>query len=90
MAKEFKVGDRVQLVLRTIVCPDGLKLCALGTVVHTSRNGTYGVDWDEEFNGHNCTGHARSGHGWYIRENQIEPLDGDIEIDYLPDLDLLF
>lgn len=72
---EFNIGDRV--VLRsgasTITRPRGI-----GTVVHDNgeaHSQRYGVEFDQYFSGHDCDGHAKTGHGWYVSNSVIELAD---------------
>lgn len=45
--------------------------------------GLIGVEWDKKIGiGHNCDGHCKSGHGYYVLEGAIELVaESDIDED---------
>lgn len=72
---EFKVGDKVINTSNSVVPID-----EIGTVMFTNIGGLIGVAWDSFDKGHNFyyqKSHPfkmKAGHGWYVRENEIQPL----------------
>lgn len=72
---EFKVGDRVINTSNSVVPID-----EIGTVMFTNIGGLIGVAWDSFDKGHDFyyqESHPfkmKAGHGWYVRENEIQPL----------------
>ena len=49
-----------------------------GTIVYIS-NSDYGVEFDEDVGGHNCSGHAEYGHGYWMGYTEIHLLEPDPE-----------
>lgn len=41
-----------------------------GRIVCTGHR-DYGVEFDDHIGGHDCEGHAREGHGWYVPERYL-------------------
>ena len=76
---EFNVGDRV-VYIRGIY-DKVLKTGDRGTICNFIDK-SIGVDWDREFeyNGHDCDGYARMGHGRYVGSRDIAHTDGVLKI----------
>lgn len=78
----FNVGDRV-------VCardyPDGNSTIVVGDaglVCDILDEDTIGVRWDHEVSaGHACNGRCDTGHGWYVKDYEIELESEDIICD---------
>lgn len=72
---KFKVGDRVINISDKTV-PIG----EIGTVMFTNKGELIGVEWDSFNKGPNFDNQEshpfemKAGHGWYVRENEIQPL----------------
>lgn len=75
----WKVGDRVVSVVdhpddnEYIVSGMAGYVCILRKESETITEGHVGVCWDEYVDGHSCRGSCESGHGWIVREEEIEP-----------------
>ena len=80
MKYQYQVGDRVTRVSKGLFnwSEYGPPVDTSGEIVLLhNHNGlpAYGVDWDVEgFSScHECGGEARSGHGYYVMEDEIWP-----------------
>lgn len=70
---KFEIGDRV----KTLVTYQGINkrvINKVGTVVHFYEDDftDIGVEFDDNIRGHDCEGHAKYGHGWYIMYKHLE------------------
>ncbi len=63
---DFKIGDRV------IYIGSGSIMHGKRGVVVDMSHTEVGVDWDDFISGHNCTGRARSGHGYYVSKHSLQ------------------
>ena len=70
--KGFKVGDRVKFVNGHRY--GNLKYGDIGTVISDDNDCgyDYGVEFDNECNGHNCDGHGKPGHCFWVYKDQLE------------------
>lgn len=74
---DFQIGDRVVLIseyadfrsCRKHDLPRG----SIGTVCDVDHP-RIGVDWDGCTNGHKCDGRLSSDSGWYVDDDELEPL----------------
>lgn len=82
--------DRYMAVLPVgtrVVCnvdePDGIDALhegSLGTIVgswnaeHDGNQIVYQIRWDDDIEGHNCSGLCESGHGWNMFPHEITPI----------------
>lgn len=52
-----------------------------GTIVHINKyfkgriHDDIGIEFDQYMNGHNCNGHAKEGHGWYIPLRKLKIIE---------------
>lgn len=97
MAKvKFHVGDRVVLLVDHPDNNNHLVAGCTGTVckVFTSYPDTFGVDWDDDVDGHSCDGTSAPGHGWNVDAEDIDHLVireiTDEELAAMPDVRSLF
>lgn len=78
----FNVGDRVVCVRDN---PDGNPTIVVGhagRVCNILDEDTIGVRWDHKvISGHACNGNCDSGHGWYVKDHEIELESEDIICD---------
>lgn len=74
---DFCVGDRVVSILEDF---PGLKKGEYGTVVKISEDGMPIIKWDE-FCGsrHDADGSILYGHGWFVSNDYIELVIGQVE-----------
>lgn len=97
MAKvKFQVGDRVVLLVDHPDNNNYLVAGCTGTVckVFTSIPDTFGVDWDDDIEGHSCDGTCNDRHGWNVDVGDIERLVvrdiTDEDLADMPDVRSLF
>ena len=70
---EFKIGDRVKYIEDKEPYADPDVLPTYGTVKCIRKaEFKYGVEWDEDINGHSCNDNTLDGHGWFCRASQLE------------------
>lgn len=78
----FNVGDRVVCVRDN---PDGNPTIVVGhagRVCNILDEDTIGVRWDRKvISGHACNGNCDAGHGWYVKDHEIELESEDIICD---------
>lgn len=65
----YKVGDWVKITTSYGELKEG----SIGKVVLVCRDNCPGIEWLWFTNGHNCSGKAKEGHGWYVSEVYLEP-----------------
>ena len=74
---DFQIGDRVVLISEYAdfrgICNEYLPRGSIGTVCSVNHP-HIGVDWDKCTNGHNCDGRLSSDSGWYVDDDELEPL----------------
>lgn len=52
-----------------------------GTIVHINKyfkgrsHDDIGIEFDQYMNGHDCNGHAKEGHGWYVPLSKLKIID---------------
>ena len=77
------IGSRVELVVTSGT--SRLQPGDTGTVVGYDDKDIYKVEWDKSFGGHNCSGLAKSGHGWNVLSKAIREIvcedDADLTVD---------
>lgn len=79
---KFKIGDKVKCIKPF----DGMKpelVGKTGKIVEVDVNGDerlIGVDFDNFTGGHNCSGKARAGHGFYGYVHELELISGKKEV----------
>lgn len=47
----------------------------VGTVIDFHSKEVVGVTFDEDVNGHSMSGRTYIGHGWYLKESELELVD---------------
>lgn len=68
---KYKIGDRVRCI------SDDSKpniIGKVGTVVDISLYGNVGVDFGEDIGGHSIGRRTNFGYGWYLMEEEVEPV----------------
>lgn len=60
---KFKVGDRVKCVKERVGL--GKVFGKSGTITYIDYF-CYSIEWDEDIDGHNCSGHTKPDHGWWV------------------------
>ena len=77
------IGSRVELV--GTPGTSRLQPGDTGTVVGYYDKDVYNVEWDKSFGGHNCSGLAKSGHGWNVLSKAVREIvcedDADLAVD---------
>ena len=80
MSTKFHVGDRV--IAKAPWC--GIDITGkAGTIMCTDVDGSYGVEFDDYFDGmHGLSGTCKQHHGWWCAEFILAPADlyGDFEL----------
>lgn len=71
MAK-FKYGDRVRCVKDD---SNDRVVGKVGTVIDFLSKEVVGVAFDEDVDGHSMSGRTYIGHGWYLKESELELVD---------------
>lgn len=68
MSHKYKVGDRV-------ISLSGPKMFAKATVCYADEQypNDIGIAYDEFIGMHNCVGHCKSGHGYWIDASNLIP-----------------
>jgi hypothetical protein len=77
---EFKVGDRVVVVAKSV---DGKFLKGNEGVI-TQINKNYGgisVEFDKDIDGHNCGGSTKDNRGWNVKSNDIKLIEQPVPIE---------
>ena len=72
MKGKFKIGDRVRITER------GRTYDKCG-VIKCIECGYYGVELDLFVNTHNCSGHCKDGHGWWVSADCMELVNDKTE-----------
>ena len=69
---KFKYGDRVRCVKDDT---NDRVVGKVGTVIDFHSKEVVGVTFDEDVNGHSMSGRTYIGHGWYLKESELELVD---------------
>lgn len=69
---KFKYGDRVRCVKDDA---NDRVVGKVGTVIDFHSKEVVGVTFDEDVNGHSMSGRTYIGHGWYLKESELELVD---------------
>lgn len=78
----FDVGDRVVCVRDYPDDNPSIVVGDAGEVCYILDEETIGVRWDNKVRGgHACDGHCEAGHGWYVKDYEIELEAEDIICD---------
>lgn len=73
----FYVGDRVQSIIEDF---PGLEIGEYGTVVKIREDGIPIIKWDKFCDArHDADGSIPNGHGWFILNDSIELVRGQVE-----------
>lgn len=72
--KKFKIGDRVKVISHILGAPDKRVMGKNATVILKGVFGDfeYGIEFDENVNGHSCAEHGKDGCCYYAYENNLE------------------
>jgi len=76
---EIGIGDRVK-AMGYVGNGNSRSAGLYGTVVTKMEDGGFGVGFDKNINGHDCGGHAKIGHGWWVYACEITKISNKITI----------
>ena len=73
----FRVGEKVRFYQHIICGMREMELNETGVITNIIRNGAHGhaflgVQWEKKKEArHDCKGTCESGHGWYVRDDEV-------------------
>jgi hypothetical protein len=73
---KYKNGDRI--IITDFAGNDNIKIGDKGTICDVPE----GIYFDKHIEGHDCGGHCRSGHGWYVQTGCFKKLERQLEFNF--------
>jgi hypothetical protein len=68
----YKKGDKV--FVKTVVDDNEMVANQIATVRLVDDDGSIGLVFDRNVDGHDLEGHCKNGYGWFVQKNHIRPV----------------